>query len=281
MVTLRDALEDSRNVPTVRLMAALGPREVVNYAKRLGVTSPLPEYLSVAIGAAEGSLIEMTAAYAAFANQGVRMTPIPILEVVGRDGTILEQHRAEPHEAIRADTAYITTSMLEGVIQHGTGQAAKVLDWPLAGKTGTTDDYSDAWFIGFDPNITVGVWVGLRSEEADRDEPNRRRRGPADLAGDHEILDRAPAPGARRAARVRTARQHRDGVDQPRARSVYRRHTAAMTFVIGYWLFVIALVIGHLLIERGGCCAHLGSFAGSDQSPRANRSMPSQIANNK
>jgi len=161
MITLRDALEDSRNVPTVRLMAALGPREVVNYAKRLGVTSPLPEYLSVAIGAAEGSLIEMTAAYAAFANQGVRMTPISILDVVGRDGTILEQHRAEPHEAIRADTAYITTSMLEGVIQHGTGQAAKVLDWPLAGKTGTTDDYSDAWFIGFDPNISVGVWVGF------------------------------------------------------------------------------------------------------------------------
>jgi penicillin-binding protein 1A len=161
MITLREALEDSRNVPTVRLMAALGPREVVNYAKRLGVTSPLPEYLSVAIGAAEGSLIEMTAAYAAFANQGVRMTPIPILEVVGRDGTILEQHRAEPHEAIRADTAYITTSMLEGVIQHGTGQTAKALNWPLAGKTGTTDDYSDAWFIGFDPDITVGVWIGF------------------------------------------------------------------------------------------------------------------------
>jgi penicillin-binding protein 1A len=161
MVTLRESLEDSRNVPTVRLMAALGPREVVNYAKRMGITSPLPEYLSVAIGAAEGSLIEMTAAYSAFANQGVRMTPLAILDVVDRDGTILEQHRAEPHEAIRADTAYITTNILEGVIQHGTGQAAKVLDWPLAGKTGTTDDYSDAWFIGFDPEITVGVWVGF------------------------------------------------------------------------------------------------------------------------
>ena len=161
MITLRDALEDSRNVPTVRLMAALGPREVVNYAKRMGITSPLPEYLSVAIGAAEGSLIEMTAAYAAFANQGVRMTPLPILEVVDRDGTILEQHRAEPHEAIRADTAYITTNLLEGVVQHGTAQAAKVLNWPLAGKTGTTDDYSDAWFIGFDPDITVGVWIGF------------------------------------------------------------------------------------------------------------------------
>jgi penicillin-binding protein 1A len=160
-ITLREALEDSRNVPAVRLMAALGPREVVAYAKRLGITSPLPEFLSVAIGSAEAPLIEMVAAYAAFANQGVRMKPLAVLEVIDREGNILEQHRAEPHEAIRADTAYITTHMLQGVIERGTGVAARALDWPLAGKTGTTDDYSDAWFIGFDPEITVGVWVGF------------------------------------------------------------------------------------------------------------------------
>ena len=160
-ITLREALEDSRNVPAVRLMAALGPRDVITYARRLGITSPLPEYLSVAIGSAEAPLIEMTSAYAAFANQGVRMKPLPVLEVLDRNGNILEQHNAEPHEAIRADTAYITTSLLQGVILRGTGAAARSLDWPLAGKTGTTDDYSDAWFIGFDPDITVGVWVGF------------------------------------------------------------------------------------------------------------------------
>jgi penicillin-binding protein 1A len=159
-ITLREALEDSRNVPAVRLMAALGPRDVVGYARRLGITSPLPEYLSVAIGSAEASLLEMTSAYAAFANQGVRMKPLGVLEVLDRSGNILEQHRAEAHEAIRADTAFITTSMLQGVILRGTGAAARSLDWPLAGKTGTTDDYSDAWFIGFDPDITVGVWLG-------------------------------------------------------------------------------------------------------------------------
>jgi membrane carboxypeptidase/penicillin-binding protein len=103
----------------------------------------------------------MTSAYAAFANQGVRMKPLGVLEVLDRSGNILEQHRAEAHEAIRADTAFITTSMLQGVILRGTGAAARSLDWPLAGKTGTTDDYSDAWFIGFDPDITVGVWVGF------------------------------------------------------------------------------------------------------------------------
>jgi penicillin-binding protein 1A len=160
-VTLRWALEDSRNVPTVRLMAALGPREVIRYARQLGVTAPLPEYLSIAIGSAESTLMEMTSAYSAFPNQGVRMAPLPILDVVDRDGNMLEQHRAEPHEAIRADTAYIMTSLLQGVVQHGTAASASALGWPLGGKTGTTDDYTDAWFVGFDPDITLGVWVGF------------------------------------------------------------------------------------------------------------------------
>jgi len=161
MVTLREALEGSRNIPTVQLMQALGPTEVVRYAQQLGITSPLPPYLSVAIGAAEATLLEMASAYSAFPNQGVRMTPLSVLEVVDRDGNTLEQHRSEPHQAIRADTAYITTNLLEGVVQRGTGVGARALDWPLGGKTGTTDDYTDAWFLGFDPDITVGVWVGF------------------------------------------------------------------------------------------------------------------------
>jgi penicillin-binding protein 1A len=159
-VTVREALEGSRNVPTIRLMSALGPREVVRYARQLGISSPLPEYLSVAIGSAEATLLEMTSAYSAFPNQGVRLTPLPLLEVLDREGNILEQHRTQPHEALRADTAYVMTSLLEGVVQHGTAVSARALDWPLGGKTGTTDDYTDAWFIGFDPTITVGVWVG-------------------------------------------------------------------------------------------------------------------------
>ncbi len=161
LVTLREALEDSRNVPTIRLMDALGPAEVIKYARRLGITSPLPEYLSVAIGSAEASLEEITSAYTAFPNQGIRVAPLSILSVVGRDGTVLEQQHPQPSEALRADTAYIVTDLLEGVIREGTGGAASRLDWPLGGKTGTTDDYTDAWFVGFDPDITVGVWVGF------------------------------------------------------------------------------------------------------------------------
>jgi penicillin-binding protein 1A len=160
-VTLRHALEESLNVPTVRLMAALGPKEVIGYARQMGVTAPLPEYLSVAIGSAEDTLLEMVSAYTTFPNQGVRVTPLPILDVVDREGNVLEQHRAEPHEALRADTAYIMTSLLQGVVQHGTAAAASSLGWPLGGKTGTTDDYTDAWFIGFDPDVTIGVWVGF------------------------------------------------------------------------------------------------------------------------
>jgi len=160
-VTLRHALEDSRNIPAVRVMEQLGPRQVNDYARRLGLESALPPYLAVALGAAEATLTEMTSAYSAFPNQGVRMRPYPILKVSDREGNVLEENRPEPKEAIRADTAFVMTNLLRGVVQRGTAVKAAALNWPVGGKTGTTDDYTDAWFIGFDPDITVGVWVGL------------------------------------------------------------------------------------------------------------------------
>jgi len=161
LITLRKALEGSRNVPAIRLTEALGPREVIKYAKQLGVVSALPEVLSVGIGSAEATLMEITSAYSAFPNQGVRMAPLLTLQVTDREGNTLEQHRSQPQDAIRADTAYIITHLLEGVVQHGTAAHARALNWPLGGKTGTTDDYADAWFVGFDPDITVGVWLGF------------------------------------------------------------------------------------------------------------------------
>ncbi len=160
-ITLRRALEQSRNVPTVRLMNALGPRQVGQYAARLGIESPIPPYLSSALGAGEATLLEITNAFSLFPNQGVRMEPYQIVRVTDREGNALEENRPVPHEAIRADTAYVMTSLLEGVVQHGTAARAASLDWPLGGKTGTTDDFTDAWFVGFDPDITVGVWIGF------------------------------------------------------------------------------------------------------------------------
>jgi penicillin-binding protein 1A len=159
-VTLRRALEQSRNIPAVKALMEVGPQQVAGYAARFGFPGSFPPVLSLALGSAEATLIDATAAYSVFPNQGVRMTPFGVTSIADREGNVLEQNRPEAHEAIRADTSYVMTSLLRGVVQRGTGAAAASLDWPLAGKTGTVDDYTDTWFIGFDPNITVGVWVG-------------------------------------------------------------------------------------------------------------------------
>ena len=159
-VTLRRALEQSRNIPAVRAMQDVGPQQVVAYAARFGFPENMTPYLSLALGAAEATLVEVTSAYSAFPNQGVRMQPYAVTDIADREGNVLQENRPQPHEAIRADTAYVMTHLLRGVVQRGTAAAARALDWPLAGKTGTMDEYTDAWFVGFDPNISVGVWVG-------------------------------------------------------------------------------------------------------------------------
>ncbi len=160
-ITLRWALEDSRNVPAVWLMNEIGPQTVIDFARRVGFHSPIPPYLSVALGSAEATLMEVTSAYSVFPNNGKRMVPFMIQQVADRDGNTLEEHRPQSQDALRADTAYIMVSLMRGVVQRGTAQRARrELDWPVGGKTGTVDEYTDAWFVGFDPNITVGVWVG-------------------------------------------------------------------------------------------------------------------------
>ena len=114
----------------------------------------------MALGAQEVTLIELTSAYSAFPNHGIRMEPYLADAINDRDGSLLEERRPQPKDAIRADTAFVLTNLMQGVVQHGTAAAANALNWPLAGKTGTVDDNTDAWFVGFDPNITVGVWLG-------------------------------------------------------------------------------------------------------------------------
>ena len=160
-VTLRYALEKSINVPAVQLMHEMGPEAVVAYAQRFGFSSEVPPFLSVALGSAETTLEEITSAYAVFPNRGIRMTPYRITKIVDRNGKVLEENRPEAHDAIRADTAYVMLNILRGVVERGTGQSARSLSWPMGGKTGTVDDFTDGWFVGFDPDITVGVWVGF------------------------------------------------------------------------------------------------------------------------
>jgi len=165
-ITLRRALEDSRNIPAVRMMDTLGPKNVLGYAKRFGFEEDFPPYLAIALGAGDATQAEVTSAYTVFPNQGVRMKPFFVLRVHDREGNQLEENRAEPSDVIRADTAFVMTNLLRGVIQRGTAAAAGNIDWPIAGKTGTVDENTDAWFVGFDPDITVGVWVGYDEKKS-------------------------------------------------------------------------------------------------------------------
>jgi len=162
-ITLRYALEESRNIPAIKMMDTLGPKNVLGYAHRFGFEEEFPPYLPIALGAGDATLMDITSAYTTFPNQGVRMKPFSVLNVKDRDGNLLEENRAEPNDVIRADTAFVMVNMLRGVLSlRGTGARAASLanEWPLAGKTGTVDDNTDAWFVGFDPDITVGVWIG-------------------------------------------------------------------------------------------------------------------------
>ena len=165
-ITLRRALEDSRNVPAVKMMETLGPQNVLEYAKRFGFDERFPPYLPIALGAGDATLLEVTSAYSVFPNQGVRMKPFTITKVMDRESNLLAETRAQPADVIRADTAFVMTNLLRGVVERGTAAAAASINWPLAGKTGTVDDNTDAWFIGFDPYITVGVWTGLDEKKS-------------------------------------------------------------------------------------------------------------------
>jgi penicillin-binding protein 1A len=165
-ITLRRALAQSRNIPALKLADRTGIRTVEDYARKFGITSPLPPYLPVAIGAAEVTLFEQTSAFSVFPDDGVRLVPRLITKVADYDGRVLEEDYPDVKDVISARTARLMTSMLEGVVQHGTAIAATKLKLPLAGKTGTTNDFTDAWFVGFSPSVTAGVWVGYDEKKS-------------------------------------------------------------------------------------------------------------------
>jgi penicillin-binding protein 1A len=160
MVSLRDALAQSHNLATVRLLDKVGVKNVIEFSRSVGVTSPLPADLSLGLGTSSVGLLELTSVYGVFLNQGSRVEPFAIKSVKDNMGKVLEVTEPEPHEVISKETAYLITNMMEDVVQRGTGQAAKILGRPIAGKTGTTNDYINAWFIGGTPNLVAGVYVG-------------------------------------------------------------------------------------------------------------------------
>ena len=160
-ITLRRALAGSRNVPAVKLAEQVGIQSVVETARRFRITSPLPPYLPLALGAAEITLLEHTAAFTVFPNDGIHIEPHFIRRVTTYDGAVLEEARPRIHDVVEPETARTMVAMLREVVEFGTAMRAKELGRPLAGKTGTTNEFTDAWFLGFSPSLTAGVWIGF------------------------------------------------------------------------------------------------------------------------
>jgi penicillin-binding protein 1A len=166
-MTLRFALKKSVNIPAIKLLRKVGVSVVASYAKRMGIESRIENVLSVALGSSVVTLQELTASYSAFANQGIHVDPLLVLRVEDRNGEVLEINTPHQEEVLSPETAAIMTSMLESVLESGTGQSARWRGFrvPGGGKTGTTDEYTDGWFIGFTPEIVAGVWVGFDTYE--------------------------------------------------------------------------------------------------------------------
>ena len=165
-MSLTNAFAESRNIPAVKLAARVGIHKVIDMAHRFGVTTNIPAYLPIALGAVEITLEEQVASYSVFPNDGIRVKPRLIRKVSNADGITLWEEPSQVDEVISQQTARTMMTFLRAVTAHGTGAAASQLDHPVGGKTGTTSDYTDAWFLGFSPSVTCGVWVGYDSRES-------------------------------------------------------------------------------------------------------------------
>ncbi len=160
--TLREGLRESMNLIAVRVIMEVGTRNVVEMAHRMGITTNIPPYESIALGTATVKPMEITAAFGSFANEGVYVQPVSILRIEDKDGNIIEENIPEQREVMSKETAYIMTTMLQDVVDHGSGGRVRhFFHFPAAGKTGTTQDYADAWFVGYTPQLAAGVWIGF------------------------------------------------------------------------------------------------------------------------
>jgi penicillin-binding protein 1A len=191
--TLRNALTFSRNVVTVKVAQNIGLNYLVSYLPRFGFGHPFEKNLSLALGSAEVSLLELTRAYTVFANQGRRLDPIFITKITDPHGAVLEEFKPRSESVLSPETAYIITSMLKSVVERGTGRRVRALGRPTAGKTGTTNDMHDAWFVGYTPELATGVWVGYDSERSlGKDQTGGHVAAPIFLAYMQAALGNAP-----------------------------------------------------------------------------------------
>jgi penicillin-binding protein 1A len=190
---LRQALAKSRNVITIKILQDIGIDYCISYARRFGITSELANDLSIALGSSGVSLLELVKAYSVFANQGYLVEPVFIRKILDRDGIVLEEAGSVREKVIEKNTAYIMTNLLEGVVQNGTGFRVKALKRPVAGKTGTTNNLNDAWFMGYTPGYVTGVWVGFDTERSlGESETGSRAASPIWLGFMQKILKDKP-----------------------------------------------------------------------------------------
>ena len=190
---LRTGLIKSRNIITIKILEKIGVRNAVTYAKQMGVESPLNADLSLALGSSGTSLLELTRAFSVFANNGTLVKPIFITKVVDRNGKILEESYPSFTDSLSPETTAVMTDLLQAVVKEGTGWRIKALKRPVAGKTGTTDDLRDAWFLGFTPSVVTGVWVGYDDRRPmGKGETGSRAASPIFLYFMREILKGKP-----------------------------------------------------------------------------------------
>ncbi len=164
LMTLREALAGSKNLVTIRLIQEIGPALVVDYARRMGIKTNIRPVPSLALGSSEVYLLDLVSAFSVFADNGIYFNPISIIRIEDKTGNIIYQNRSPGREVLRRETAYVMNNLLQGVVNYGTGYSLRrdyQLTIPIGGKTGTTNEYTDAWFIGFTPHISAGVWVGF------------------------------------------------------------------------------------------------------------------------
>ncbi len=165
-ITIRTALTYSRNVISVKLARLVGTKAIVEQARRMGISVPISQDLSIALGSSAVPPIQLVQAYSTFPNLGKTVRPQFIDAVMDRNDHLLEELEPEYNESLDPVTAFQMVLLLEGVVQDGTGRYAKKLKWPVGGKTGTTDNYKDAWFMGFTPDVVTGVWVGRKDKKS-------------------------------------------------------------------------------------------------------------------
>ena len=211
-VSLRTAIVKSLNLPTIGLCEELKPKQVIVYSRRFGITAEMMENLTTCLGSLSVTLQEMLTAYGVFANQGRLVKPIYVIRVEDQDGNVLESSVPEFKQVTSEETAFLLSNLLQDVVQRGTGRRARAIGRPSAGKTGTTNDSVDAWYIGYIPQLLTGVYVGFdKPMKMGRSETGSRAAAPIWINFMKNAIANLPTEQFRQPPGITTVKIHKSG----------------------------------------------------------------------